>query len=114
MSYRNLRRSLRLTMEQFGCLSVTLSTLLRENRRFLRVQSGRMSDEQLERMHEYDRQLESLLTELYRVVPGLRSCRRCFCNEFSACVDEGKQACHWVEIDLCSNCAAKEEAANVG
>ena len=34
-----------------------------------------------------------------------RGCRKCGCTETRACVTDGV-ACHWVEEDLCSACAA--------
>ncbi len=39
----------------------------------------------------------------------IRKCRVCGCDDEHACVDEHGDACSWVEDDLCSSCAAKEE-----
>lgn len=39
--------------------------------------------------------------------PAMRKCRVCGCDDFHACPD----GCSWVEPDLCSTCAGKENAS---
>lgn len=43
-----------------------------------------------------------------RVRPGV--CRICGCSDFNACVPPTGVPCHWVQPDLCSNCAAFRKA----
>ncbi len=38
-------------------------------------------------------------------------CRVCGCTEFSPCLDENGEPCHWAEDDLCSACAGTENDA---
>jgi hypothetical protein len=38
---------------------------------------------------------------------AVRSCRRCGCTAFDACVDPVLGPCFWVDDDLCSHCVAR-------
>lgn len=42
-----------------------------------------------------------------------RHCRVCGCTDVdcSECIERTGQPCHWIEDDLCSACAGKEEGA---
>ncbi|HVW97533.1 MAG TPA: hypothetical protein VHA56_16285 [Mucilaginibacter sp.] len=40
-------------------------------------------------------------------------CRRCGCTQSDACYDELTGSCWWVQEDLCSACATKEELQQV-
>lgn len=47
------------------------------------------------------------------LLPGDRICRGCGCWGWNACLHGDGEPCGWVEDDLCSVCAAREDAAAV-
>ena len=46
-------------------------------------------------------------------LPGDRICRGCGCWDWNACLHGDGEPCGWVEEDLCSVCAVREDAAAV-
>ena len=50
---------------------------------------------------------------LFNIVMKEESCRVCGCteNDCQQCIEATGQPCHWVEADLCSRCAAEQDAA---
>lgn len=56
------------------------------------------------------RDLTAFFTAYYAAIPSIfdsSTCRQCGCtdDDCTECVERTGEACHWVEVDLCSACA---------
>ncbi|WP_119301111.1 hypothetical protein [Dongia deserti] len=96
----------RLHDTELGLTPAAYDAVLKLRRHGHRVFCAKREDRR-ETHHELDGQIvpTSWVMDMAR---ASLECRECGCTDQHACDDNGV-GCHWVEPDLCSKCAARDE-----